>query len=243
MRKLLFLVLLLPLMAISQTNESILLDMTELTVKFGHNEAFVEGMKAYKKCYTDNGGTNKWNTWHRVQGDANVYVLTSTMAKWAEMDEDRDEAGKKCWINVVNLIRPHLQGVGYNIARSIPELSRTTPMPETTTLAWVYNVKTSNGNAFREAVEELISAVRKAEGNARGTWYNVQGGAPDMADFFVGIPYDNFAAMDVDRDGVWTIYEKANGKAKTDALRAKFRAAISKDWSYMYTLNKELSNQ
>lgn len=242
MRKLLTLVLLLPLMAISQ-NESFLLNMTELTVKLGHNEQFREGMKAYKKCYVDNGGTNKWNLWHRVQGEGSVYVLTSTMAKWAEMDEDRDDAGKKCWINVVNLIRPHLKSVAYNIASSMPELSRTTPMPETTTLVWVYNAKTSNSTAFREGIAELSAAMKKAEGNLRGTWYNVQGGGPDAANYFIGVPYDNFAALDADRDGVWTIYEKANGKAKTDALRAKFRASISEDWSYMYTLNKELSNQ
>ena len=243
MRKLLCLVLLLPLMAVSQSNESILLNMTELTVKHGHSEAFAEGVKAYKKCYMDNGGTNKWNMWHRVQGEGSVYVITSTMAKWAEMDDNNDDAAKKCWINIVNLVRPHLTSVAYNIARSMPEVSRTTPMPETTTLVWVYNAKTSNGTAFREGISELSAAMKKAEGNLRGTWYNVQGGGPDVADYFIGVPYDNFAALDVDRDGVWTIYEKANGKAKTDALRAKIRAAVSSDWSYMYTLNKELSNQ
>ena len=47
--------------------------------------------------------------------------------------------------------------------------------------------------------------------------------------------------MDVDRDGPWTTYEKANGKAKTDALRGKFRASVSKDWSYLYRLI-DLSN-
>jgi len=243
MRKLLFMVLLLPVLAISQSNDSFLLNMTELNVKFGHNEQFLEGMKAYKKCYVDNGGTDKWSLWHRVQGEGSVYVLTSSMAKWAEMDEDRDEAGQKCWINVVNLIRPHLQSVGYNIASSLPKVSRTTPFPETTTMVYVYSAKTSNGTAFMEAVSELTAAMKKADGDTRGTWYDSQGGGPDTADYFVGVPHDNFADMDVDRDGPWTTYEKANGKAKTDALRAKFRASISSDWSYMYTLNKELSNQ
>lgn len=229
-------------MALSQSNESILLNMTEITVKYGHNEQFVEGFKAYKKCYVDNGGTDKWNMWRRVQGEGTVYVLTSSMAKWAEMDEGRDDAGKKCWINVVNLVRPHIQSVNTNIAKSMPDLSRSSAMPETTTLVWVYNVQTSNDNAFKEVASELTAAIKKAEGDVRGTWYATQGGSPDGPDYFVGIPNDNFAAMDVVRDGAWTIYEKANGKAKTDALRAKFRSSISSDWSYMYTLNKELSN-
>ena len=113
-------------------------------------------------------------------------------------------------------------------------------MPEDTKLVWVYNVKTSNSDSFKEAVKEINAAIKKAEGDSRATWYNVQGG--QGADYFVAVPYKNFAELDADRDGAWKIYEKANGKAKTDALKAKFRASVSNDWSYMYTLNEELSN-
>lgn len=240
MKKLLFLVVLFPLLALSQSNESFLLNMTEISVKHGHTEEFIQGMKAYKKCFEENGGTYSSSLWRRVQGEGNVYVLTNTMANWAEMDEGQSDAGSKCWNNVLNYVRPHVKSVGRNIARSIPDLSITTPMPETTTVVWVYNVKTNNGIAFREAVGELAAALKKA-GESRGTWYSSVGGAPDSPDFFVALPNDNFAAMDVDRDGVWTIYEKANGKAKTDALRAKFRASVSKDWSYLYRLI-DLSN-
>lgn len=241
MKKLLFLVVLLPVMALSQSNESILLNMTEITVKQGHNEEFLQGMKAYRKCYSDNGGTYESNLWRRVQGEGSVYVLTSTMANWAEMDEGQSDVGSKCWDNILNFVRPHVKSVGRNIARSMPALSSTTPMPESTTVVYVYNVKVSNGIAFRETIAELTAAIKKAEGDTRATWYDVQGGDPSMADYFVAVPNDNFAAMDVDRDGPWTIYEKANGKAKTDALRAKRNASVSKDWSYMYRLI-DLSN-
>jgi len=240
MRKLLTLVLLLPIMAISQ-NESFLLNMTEITVKQGHNEEFLQGMRAYRKCYTDNGGTYDSNLWRRVQGDGAFYVLTSTMQNWAEMDEGGDEVRSKCWSNVLNYVRPHVQSVGRNIARSMPDLSRTTPMPESTTVVWVYSVITNDGNSFTDAVKEIVGALKKAEGDSRGTWYSMQGGTPGTPNFFVALPNDNFASLDVDRDGVWTIYEKANGKAKTDALRAKFRATVSKDWSYLYRLI-DLSN-
>lgn len=243
MKKLLFMVLLFPLLAVSQSNSSILLNMSEFTIKPGHEAQFTEGVKAWKKCYLDNEGTWKWNMWRRVQGEGSVFVLTSTMANWAEMDDDNDEAGQKCWVNAINLIMPNVKSVNYNIARTMPNLSRTTPMPESTTVVYVYNVKTSNGDAFREVVAELVGAMKKADGDTRGTWYDVQGGAPDVADYFVGVPHDNFASMDIDRDGPWTTYEKANGKAKTDALRAKWRSSVSSDWAYMYTLNKELSNQ
>tara|TARA_R110000868_G_scaffold1389_7_gene10720 strand:+ start:17115 stop:17837 length:723 start_codon:yes stop_codon:yes gene_type:complete len=239
MRKLFFALLLLPFLAVSQGNESFLLNLSEITVKHGHDAQFVEGVKAWKKCYVDNEGKDKWNMWRRVQGEGSVYTLTSTMAKWAEMDDDGDAAGKECRIKVVNLIIPHVKSVNYNIARSMPEVSRSTGMPEDTKLVWVYNVKTSNSTSFTEAVAEMSSTIKKTEGDSRGTWYNIQGG--EGADYFIGIPFKNFAELDIDRDGVWKVYEKANGKAKTDALRAKFRASVSSDWSYLYSLNEELS--
>ncbi|MFL1012942.1 hypothetical protein [Flavisericum labens] len=242
MKKLLFLMLLLPLLVVSQENESFLLNLSEITVKTGHNAQFIEGVKAWKECYLENDGEDKWNIWKRVQGEGNVYTMTSAMANWAEMDEKDDPAGKECRMIVVNLIMPHVKSVHYNIARSMPELSRNAPMPEDTGLVWVYNVKVNNSSDFNDVVSEISKAVKKAEGDSRGTWYSVMGGSPEVADYFIGVPFKNFASLDVERDGVWKIYENANGKNKTDALRAKFRASVSSDWSYIYTLNKELSN-
>ena len=242
MRKLLYLLLLIPVVLVSQENESFLLNLSEITVKSGHDAQFIEGVKSYKKCYNDNEGKDKWNMWRRVQGEGSVYTFTSTMANWAEMDDDNDPAGKECRMKVVNLIMPHVKSVHYNIARSIPAFSRSTGMPEDTKVVWVYNVKTNNSTSFREVVGEINKSLKKAEGDSRGTWYSTVGGSPEVSDYFVGVPYKNFAEMDVDRDGAWTVYEKANGKVKTDELRAKFRASVSSDWSYIYTLNKELSN-
>ena len=136
----------------------------------------------------------------------------------------------------------HVKSIHYNIARTLPDVGRMAPMPEDTELVNVYNFKVSNSTAFMECIKEITSTIKKAEGDTRGTWYAVQGGAPEVADYFVAAPFKNFADLDADRDGVWQIYEKAHGKSKTDALRAKFRSSLSSDWSYMYTLNKGLSN-
>ena len=242
MRKLLYVMLLLPFVVIAQENESFLLNLSEITVKHGHTAQFIEGVKSWKACYLENEGEDTWNMWSRVQGEGTVYTMTSTMAKWAEMDEEGDAAGKAYRMVVKNFIMPHVKSVHYNIAQSIPSISRTTAMPEDTGLVNVYSFKTSNSTSFRECVDAITGAIKKSEGDSRGIWYSVQGGAPEVADYFVGVPFKNFAALDEDSDSVWKIYEKANGKAKTDALRAKFRASLSSDWSYMYTLNKELSN-
>ncbi|WP_339895290.1 hypothetical protein [uncultured Algibacter sp.] len=242
MRKLLYLMLLLPFLAVSQENESFLLNMSEITVKSGHNAQFIEGVKSWKACYVENNGEDKWNIWKRVQGEGTVYTMTSIMANWAEMDEKSDPAGKECRMLIVNLIMPHVKSVHYNIARSMPNISKTEPFSEDTELVWVYNVKINNSTSFMECLEEVNSALKKSTEGVRGYWYNVIGGAPEVSDYFVSVPHKNFADMDVKREGVWKIHEKAHGKKKTDALRAKFRAAVDTDWSYMYALQKELSN-
>ncbi|WP_282135372.1 hypothetical protein [Seonamhaeicola maritimus] len=242
MRKLLFLMLLLPLLVVSQENESVLLNLSEITVKNGHNAQFIEGVKAWKECYLENNGEDKWNMWKRVQGEGTVYTMTSIMANWAEMDEKGDAAGKECRMIVVNLIMPHVKSIHYNIASSMPAFSRSGPFPEDTELVRVYNVKINNYASFMECIKGTSSALKNTPEGNRAIWYNVAGGAPEVADYFVAIPFKNFAELDVKRDGVWKIYEKANGKKATDALIAKFRATVDKDWSYMYSLNKAMSN-
>jgi hypothetical protein len=227
---------------VSQENESFLLDMTEITVKHGHNSQFIAGVEAWKACYLENDGENNWNIWKRVQGVGTVYTMTGRMANWAEMDEEGSAAGKACRMLVVNLIMPHVESIHYNIARSMPAMSSTNPFPADTELVWVYNVKVNNSTSFKEVLADVNSALSKSSEGVRGYWYSVIGGAPEVSDYFVSIPYKNFAGLDVDREGVWEIHEKANGKKKTDAVRAKFRAAVDSDWSYIYSLQKELSN-
>jgi len=178
--------------------------------------------------------------WRRVQGEGTVYTLTSRMPNWAEMDKDGDPAGKDCRMKVVNLIMPHVKSAHYNIAGNLPKVS-TDNMPEDTKLVWVWNVKTSSDRDFMDVIGQVSATMKKVEGTNRGIWYSLKGGSPEVADFFIAVPYDNFASLDVDREGVWTIYEKEHGKEKTEALRAKLNASIESDWSYMYSLVKDLS--
>lgn len=242
MKKLILLILLLPLFALAQENDSFLLTMSEITVKPGHDAQFVEGVKAWKSCYLDNKGDNKWNMWKRIQGEGSVYVLTGRMANWAEMDESGDEAGKNCQMTVVNFIMPHVESVHFNVARYMPTMSKASALNAETELVWVNNFKISNSSDFRSTIEEVSATMKKAEGDHRGWWYAVIGGAPEVADYFISVPYKNFAALDVDSDSPWKIYEKEHGKEKTEAMRAKFRASLSESWSYIYKLQKKLSN-
>jgi hypothetical protein len=161
------------------------------------------------------------------------------MANWAEMDETNDD-GKNCRNLVRDLINPHIESSEDNFARFEPEYSKAYPNPDP--VLWVSSWQVKNGMRFREIVKEVTAATAKAEGSSRGYWYSYMGGSKDAADFFVATPFANFAALDVDRETVWNIYEKANGKEKRDQLQAEFQETIKESWSYLLKLDADLSH-
>lgn len=240
MKKLLLLAVLIPMFALSQNDGSKLLNMSEITVKPGHESQFIAGVKMWKECYLENKGTDKFNVWRRVQGEGIMYVLTGMMDNWAEMDKE-DAAGKECRMKVLDFIMPHVEKVNYNIARTMPEVSKSSPS-EGTKLVWVTFFKVENSVVFNDIIKETSSAIKSAEGSVRGTWYTFMGGGPDSPDYMVSTPYKGYAEMDITRDGVWKIYENKHGKKKTDETRAKMRASLEISWAYLYSLNEELSN-
>lgn len=241
MKKLCLLLTLLPFLMFSQNSENFLLNMSEITVKLRHDAQFVDGVKKYKKCYIENKGTGKWNTWHRTQGKGNVYIFADTMKNWAEMDESGDAANKACGSVIQNFVLPHIESIENNIASSMLKYSKKSS--DNVKLVWVAFFKVNNSTSFMKAIKEISSAVKQVEGDNRGYWYSVMGGSPEMANYFISIPFKNYASLDMKQNGVWTIYEKLHGKKKTDALRAKTRASTDESWSYIYKLNEKMSLQ
>lgn len=239
LKNIMYFMLLLPLATTAQDNAGTLMNITEITVKQGHDAQFLEGVKLYKECYLKNKGTDHWNIWHRVQGKGNVYVLTGNMAKWADMDK-KDAAGDACQQTVVNFIMPYVESIEYDIAQGIPELSR--PPLDGIKVIWVTSFKTKNSTDFMEVIKGVEAAMKSTEGNSRGFWYHVMGGAPDAPNYFVTVPYKGFGELDKNEDGVWKVFEKVNGKKAADVLRAKFLSTVDQMWSYIYTLNADLSN-
>ena len=84
--------------------------------------------------------------------------------------------------------------------------------------------------------------MQKAENDKRSYWYVANGGGPESADFFVTTPYKNFAALDVERDGVWKMVENAKGKEYADKLRTGFRSTLKNSWAYMFKRMDDLSH-
>lgn len=222
-----------------EAEKGFILSMTELTIKPGHDVQFREGVKAWKACYIDNKGEWTWNMWHRMNGEGNVYILTSRMANWAEMDETNDD-GKNCSDLVRNLINPNIESSESNFARFMPEFSKAYPNPNP--VLWVSSWQVNNGTKFRELIQLTSDAIKATEGSPRGYWYSLMGGSKDAADFFVATPFANFAALDVDRENVWNIYEKAHGKEKRDQMQAEFRETVKESWSYLLKRQDDLSH-
>ena len=240
MKKLMYLLLLFPIIILAQEDKGYILGLSEITVKEGHDAAFMEGVKAWKECYLENKGEDHWNMWRRMQGEGSVYLISARMSNWAEFDNDNDPAGKECRTVAINLIMPHVEKFKYNLARSIPDWS--SALPEDTGLVWVTFFEVENGTHFREAVAAIRDALKQSNDERPGIWYASIGGDRHDADYFISNPFSKFADLDTDKDGVWQVYEKVHGKKKADELRAKFRSSIVDMWSYIYTLNKELSN-
>jgi hypothetical protein len=231
--------LVVPMISQSQEQESSIMNLTEFTIKYGHDGNFIEGVKKWNKCYKDNNGTDTWNVWHRIQGKGNVYVLAGSMANWAEMDKE-DAAGKACRAIALEFITPHIESSEFNMARPMPEISRKAPLGDDI-IVWVTSFKVNDDAAFNEIIKDVTATMSSKEGQSRAYWYRVMGG--EGSDYFVSTPFKDFAALDVDRDGVWKVYESVHGKAKTKETRAKLRASTDSIWDYTYTLAKDISMQ
>lgn len=220
-------------------DDSMILSMTEFVIKPGHTTQFREGVKAWKECYVENEGDWTWDMWSRVQGEGTVFGLTSFMENWAEMDDASDEAGQACSNLAMNLINPSVESANRNLSTNMPSMSRTPG--DNMGLVSVTYWRVSNSSQFLETVAEITSAISEAEGEPRGYWYDVVGGGLTAPHYFVVGPYVNFAAMDNDRDGVWTVVENELGANRRAELQSNYRESVDQVWSYMWRHVADLS--
>lgn len=217
-----------------------ILSVTEFTVKIGHEKQFVDGIKAWKACYLENKGEWTWTMWKRFNGKGSVYGITSMSPTWAKIGDENDPAEKKCHQIVMEKIIPHVESTEDNFATLIPEYSKTTNAENE--VVWVSYYRVENSIAFKEVIKAISDIQQKVEGDKRGYWYGANGGSPESADYFVVTPYKNFAALDVKRDAIWDMVEKAVGKEESDKMRAKIRSSLKNSWRYLYKRLDDLSH-
>ncbi|MEA1786139.1 hypothetical protein U1E44_08560 [Arenibacter sp. GZD96] len=233
------LLLAVPMMSNAQTSDNPIMGVTEFTLLPGHEMQFIEGVKLWKECYKENNGAETFNVWKRFQGEGVVYAVTGFSPNWADMDKE-DAASKACRITAIRMIMPHVVKSEYNTTSPMPEYSRETL--EGTKMVWVSFFRITNSTIFNEVAKEITNAIKSKEGMPRSYWYAFMGGGPEAPHYMISTPFTQFADLDVERDGPWKVYEAAQGKKKSDDLRAKWRSIVENSWSYLYTLNEELSN-
>ncbi len=217
-----------------------LVSITEFTIKPGHDIQFREGVKAWKACYLKNEGDWTWRVWNRQQGEGNVYVLASSMANWAEMDKT-DESGKECQNLVRTLINPHIEKATNHLTRLQPGISKGSPLTEEIIRVTFFKTNAENGHRMMEVVKEVVEIRKNANIEPPGFWYNWVTAGHDSPNYHLAIPYNNYAAMDIQQEGVWETVEKNAGKEKRDELQAAFRSSLASTWSYIYKLDKDIS--
>lgn len=215
-------------------------NVTEFTIKPGHQMQFREGIKAWKACYEENNGPWTWNLWQKQNGEGTVYVLASTMANWAEMDAT-DESAKDCQLLAINMINPHIEKAVSHINRLMPEISNSNPFEGEVIRVQFFKTNSSHGFQMMEVVKEVESIRREAGISVPGYWYSWQTSDPDSPNYHVVSGYEDFAAMDTPQEGVWESVEKLAGKAKREELQNKFRSAMESNWTSIYKLDKEIS--
>ena len=241
MKKLSLLLLVVPFFLLGQEDANHLSNLTHIKVKMGHEAQFIEGVKMYKKCYAENGGEDKWNFWRRIQGKGTVYAVTSMMDNWAELDEERDDASKKCRSVFPSFLAPHMEESYRAITSFMPDISNNSTDPASK--VWVTYFKVKNSADFMAVVKAVSGQIKKVEGDERAYWYAFEGGSKEAPDYLVAWPFDKYADLDKDMDGVWKIYENEHGKKKTEQLRAKFRNAVDDAWGYIYDKNDAMSKK
>ena len=215
-------------------------NLTEFTVKEGHDVQFREGIKTWMACYLPQNGNWTWSIWHRQQGEGSVYVLASYYVNWAEYDKE-DPAGKDCQNLAISLINPHIEKATTHVARFLPAISKTTNDGSQLIVVTFFELNQANGYKFLPVVTALNQAQAKIEGSPRGYWYTWLTRGPESPNYHVATPYKDYAAMDVMRENIWTMYENEVGKAKRDEMQADYRSAVNKVYVYHYKLIPEIS--
>lgn len=231
-------VLLLPMAAQADDHEdeSYYLSMSEFTLKTGHSKAFMEGAKAWRKCYTDAGGNKSYNVWRRLQGEGEVVVLTSAHKNWQGFFS-KDEAASKCENIVDKQIMPHMEKTAFNMAGFMPKWSG--DPAGTGSFVAVYNFKVTDYELFESTVEAIQAAVKDDNG-PDSYWYYSMGGR-GVSDYFVVEEFANAEELDADDPGIWKRLETAVGTDRKDELQQNFMRSINEWWSYLYIHLEDIS--
>lgn len=245
-------------------DESVLLGMTEFTIKPGHNTKFHEGVKAWKACYLKNEGTWSWDICGRLQGVDTVYVL-SFFSENRDVLYENDEARQHCRGVSRELINPHVESSEYLIARSMPAFSNRSPMSANTKAIGLTYWTVNNTSKFMEVVNESHHSMKEKGGDISGYWFSTIGigrleqwasfgivntywfsyigSGPDDFRYLTVMPLEDSAQMDKTDSNAWGLLESREGNQSSIQAENMFSGSVDKVWSYAFTWVEDISRR
>ncbi len=222
--------------AVAQDDE-FLLQITTVKVKMGHDAKFREGVMAYKNCYAENAGAGNWTTWAAVDGEGGIYHFVSRHPNWAQMDAE-DAAGDTCWPQAMEQISPHMESVHNRFARSLSDWSGE---GSGFSVVRLHQFRVDDGDLFRETVGKITAAAKAADYPHLGNWYSYVGNDSSEPDYFVAALFENFAAMDEDRNLRAAVAGQL-GEEATDQLWDDFGESLEDDNEYIHDMLRLVSD-
>lgn len=214
------------------------MQLIHIELKHGHDGPWRAAIKDFKACYEKAGGKRTWTAWRRLNGAGTVYTVVTSNANWAALDQ-RDEAMGGCYPAMMEATTPHEASVSEEFVRPNNDFSR----PIDGDVVRVIGLMIDDYAGFMAAAGEINKTLKDADAGPHLLWMEVEGGPADAADMQIVMGYDNFAAMDVEVEGVWAVVERIHGKDKMLELRKAVQASVDDSWTYLYKRDGELSLQ
>lgn len=211
------------------------LSLYHIEVKHGQADAWREGVKALKACYTEQKGERAWWAWQRQNGRGTVYTVVTASPNWADFDK-QDAQMRACYPIFGEKMSPHEITVTTQFMRPHADLHQ----QATGSIARVSGLLLNDTAQFME-VAKAVTETQKAEKMAPREWYDPVGGDSDSEDIMVIRRYANYAEMDADEEGLWPMMTRVHGEEKANALRAQANESIDSGWSYIYEYKADLS--
>jgi hypothetical protein len=208
----------------AQESDDSVLSMTRIDLEPVSWMKFGQAMEEYIGCYSENGGEDSWSAWRDMEKDV-VWIVTS-MDGWAEMDEERSEANRACYSIIEENMGPLVRKIRTEYAQYLPDWSAEA---EGYDVVRLHQFVVEEGDEFEEIVGEMTSVVKDADYEHVGAWYEIIGNDADEVGFFVVSHYDNFAAIDDDRQGYYGVMAEAIGEDETEAMWERFGDTLADD--------------
>lgn len=241
MKKLLYTLVLLPLLAVAQTNESLVIENVMLTVNPENIEEFETGIAAHNKKFHAEGpyGARVYNVLNGK--NAGKYMLIMGPLPWSAMDgrpssqEHTDDNNK----NISKYLTPEVE---VNYMKMHPELSNFSKDFEINQVSvFMLDVKRFKEGDFMEKVLQKVAKVYKEKmpDQLYGVYSNEMSNMDGMD--FGWVEFFDSSSWLAKEDKFVQFFEEVHGAGSFAGFMADVEATTDGETTEIWTLRKDLS--